>query len=145
MYSNTRLKICTFVCHFFIVVGFAHSGATLGLLEIVGLRDWGEARFSFSLQAPFDNFLHSVALSSLLGQIAIILSITFRHDKVKKALHLSGLLMLWVSVAYLLGAQYKGEVQTSWLFLLPLLACTMWPFLRLVERPLSQINKWMDS
>lgn len=143
MHTNNRLKVCALLFHFFIIVGMGHGVGTLGVVEIVGLSDIGAARLIGSLSSPFEDFIHTIALSSLLGQLAIILSFIVRRQRAAGILHLLGLLMLWISVIYLLvAAAVNSGVYTSFLFCIPLLVCTIWPLFKLIAQP---INKWMDA
>lgn len=146
MYNNTRLKIYALLFHFFIIVGMGHGMGVLGMVEIVGFGEWSEAEFTGSLRSPFKDYIHTVALSSLLGQIAIILSIGWKEQRVQQVLYLTGLLFLIASVIYLLlAAETTSGLYVNFFFCIPFFACTIWSLIRLAEKPIGRINKWMDT
>ncbi|MBO9562987.1 MAG: hypothetical protein J7621_09450 [Niastella sp.] len=135
--SNNQLIIWTIVAHFFIVIGAGHGVGIIGIIEISGLFNLGEARLHTSLLSPFKDSWHAVAISSLLGQIALVLSMLLKGEnkKSKLALHITGLLFLWMSIYYFTNdAALHSGIHISALFCLPLLILTLVPFFLVITR-----------
>lgn len=118
----------------------------MGVLEIIGLGNLEEATFTGSLSAPFEDFMHTIALTSLVGQIAILISFACTHRS-QIALYLLGLLFLWVSVIYLLmeakanNDSHSGGLHASWVVCMPFFVSSLWPLFRLAQKRLKRENK----
>jgi len=146
MYTNTKLKAWTLITHFFIVIGAGHGIACLGVIELAGLFNFAEAEFTLSFLTPFKNSWHAVAISSLLGQIALILSIVLNSKKIKIILHIAGLLLLWMSIYYFThNTEYTSSTYLGFLFCIPFLICTILPLLPFIIAPVKRLYNWIQS
>jgi hypothetical protein len=90
------------ITHGLIVVGYGHGILFIFLLEIV----W------FSL----------IGYLILLGQVCIVSSMFLKKGALKTASHITGLLLLWASVAFLLN---MDEPYFVWLTATPFIICTV--------------------
>jgi hypothetical protein len=124
MVRTTRLKIWTLVCHALILIGLGHGILTLGIADIFWLlsvidntQELGDAYgFIFRL----------VGLLSLMGQIAIITSIFWKHMIAGKLLQIAGLCLLWTSVIeYAYSLRDDRYAHISFLSCLPFAYCTI--------------------
>ena len=98
MIQTKSIKIWTLLTHAFIIIGMGHGILTLGILEIFSFTN------IFSNPRPPDGgdvssiALRLVGLLSLIGQIALIVSIFVNAKKTSNSLHLLGLFFLWFSL-----------------------------------------------
>lgn len=146
MRSTKAIKIYTLLAHFFILVGMGHGIAPIGIIEIMSLLSIHKAAFSFSFKAPFNDPLYSMALTSLLGQICLLVSFFLKKDVAKIILHLVGLLFLWLSVYFIIQDSTTPDgVHFSMTFAIPFMICTLFPFYPIITAPLKSWNKWMDT
>ena len=92
-----RLIILTIIFNFLILIGAGHGIGFLGLIEIIGFKDFFQGDTKFSLTGNYDDRLFSSATIALVGQI--ILSIAyFRKQQLQKfRIIYLGLLILFFS------------------------------------------------
>jgi hypothetical protein len=146
MYNSTKLKVWTLITHFFIVVGAGHGIGCLGMIELAGFSDMAAAEFTFSLWQPFRNSWHSVAVSSILGQAVLLLSIFLKGKKSKTIGHMAGLLVLWTSIYYFThNNEYPGSIHYSFFFCLPFFICSIFPLLPFIFTPVKRLYNWIQS
>lgn len=139
MITTTKLKIWTIISHALIVVGFGHGILTLGVVEVFWVPNIAKAGFTFSLNASFEARLPMVALTTLLGQLAIIYSIFNK----KLAFHLLGLGFLWLSIIYFnVGISTDAYVHFAIWTAVPFFICTLIVF---VTQPLKQLYRWVQN
>jgi len=129
MTSTKKLKIWTIIFQGLILVGFGHGILLFVVIEILWFPYLTKEPFSFDLDSTFKSHLPIVGLLTLLGQIALTISIFAKNDRVKYMLHLSGLALFWSSILYFTyGIDKENYVHFAALTCLPFLICTIITF-----------------
>jgi len=72
MKSVNRLVILTIVFNFFILIGAGHGIGFLGLIELLGFKEFFRGYVKFSLTGNYDDRLFTSATISVVGQIILL-------------------------------------------------------------------------
>lgn len=104
MKNEKKLIIWTIILNLLIIVAAGHGGGFLALIEIFWLPHgyWiGTEDFSFSVTSAYDKTLGLTAILSLIGQVALIISLLTKTNN-KSLPIVIGILMLWLGFFYLI-------------------------------------------
>ena len=97
MKSINRLVILTIVLNFLILIGAGHGIGFLGLIEILGVKEFIQGDVKFSLTGIYDNRLFTAATIALVGQIILFVAY-FKKIQVQKLIAVYvGLFILFFS------------------------------------------------
>jgi len=140
-----RLAILTIVLHFFIIVGFAHGIACIGLLEIFGIPTFfgmGAEDFSFSLIAEYEKSLGASALFALVGHIILITSMYIKSNNKKYRTRITGVVFLLVSFYYVAHNLFTDDAALIGFFSgLPFAICSVILLYRLKKEKSIFLNR----
>ena len=78
-----RLIILTTVFNFLILIGAGHGIGFLGLIEIIGFREFFQGDTKFNLTGNYDDRLFSSATIALIGQIILTVAY-FQKQQIQK-------------------------------------------------------------
>lgn len=92
-----RLIILTTVFNFLILIGAGHGIGFLGLIEIIGFKDFFQGDTMFSLTGSYDDRLFSSATIALVGQITLIIACFQKQQLQKFIVIYAGLFILFFS------------------------------------------------
>ncbi len=127
--SSKKLQIWTIIAHALIVVGFGHGIANFAVIEAAWLPYVTNHTLSFDLTASFDAHLPTVGLTTLIGQILLVLSIFQKAFYQRISLQISGLVALWLSIFYFLqGIGHELNIHFAGFTALPFAICTVITF-----------------
>ncbi|MDF2188535.1 hypothetical protein [Paraflavitalea sp. CAU 1676] len=141
MITSKKLKTWTIITHAFILVGFGHGGACFLIIEALWFPYFTREPFSLSLNAPFESHLPVVGLTTLLGQIAFIISILKNKSEIKLIFQITGLVLFWMSIVYFTHYIDEGySIGFSTITCLPFIVCTIITF---VGRPIKGFYNWV--
>lgn len=97
MKSINRLIILTTLANFLILIGAGHGLGFLGLIEIIGLKDFFQGNVKFNVTGGYDDRLFSSAIIALVGQIILTVAY-FQKQQFKKIIIIYvGLFLLFFS------------------------------------------------
>ena len=126
MIRTKKIKVWLIVTQAIIVIGMGHGILTLGILEPMGL--WA---LSKKLPPTQDDgisglYLRLVALTSLLGQVAVITSIFVKSRRQESFIYPLGILLLWFALlAYGYGIRNDSYSYLAVITCLPFFYCTV--------------------
>lgn len=141
MITSKKLKIWTIITHAFILVGFGHGVACFLIIEILWFPYFTRQPFSLSLNASFESHLPMVGLTTLLGQIAFIISILSKRSEIKLTFQITGLILFWISILYFNHYIDEGySIGFATITGLPFIVCTIITF---VGQPLKRFYNWV--
>lgn len=78
-----RLIILTTIFNFLILIGAGHGIGFLGLIEIIGFKEFFQGDIKFSLTGNYDDRLFSSATIALVGQIILTIAY-FQKQQIQK-------------------------------------------------------------
>ena len=139
MQLTNRQIILSLLCHFFIVFGFAHAGACIGVIEFVFFPYFNESNFSLLITKKTTTYLPAVGLFGLLGNIVLITSLFVRSLVHKVIVYLVGIGFYICSIIYLANSD---DIQFSIIFCLPLLLTFTYS---LTKHYLSNLTGWFEN
>jgi hypothetical protein len=144
MTTSRKLKIWILATHALIVVGFGHGILFFFIIEIVGFPFVTKSNFSFLLNVPFESRLPMVGLTSLCGQIMLLVSIVSSGKTTKFSCQIIGLVLLWLSIVYFTWTiNHDDYVHFATITALPFCICTIITF---AGQPIGQtakkISRW---
>jgi hypothetical protein len=141
MITSSKLKIWTIITHALILFGAGHGGGFFALMEIFSFPYFTHEHFSFSFNPSIEDHFPVIGLTTLLGQIALLFSILYKHKKVKLTFHLIGIIFLWLSLAYFIYDAKKGShIYLGAITCIPFVVCTIIAF---AGKPIRKIYLWM--
>ena len=104
MIRTKNIKVWTLLTYALIVIGMGHGILILGIAEPLWLTTIFQEPKSAEAAEVSDAILQLVALMSLLGQIAVVISIYAKVKTTETSLHIIGLLLLWSALlTYIYG------------------------------------------
>ena len=137
MISSKTLKIWTILTHALIVVGFGHGMITFGLIEIFWFPYFTKSGFSLSFNSSFEASISTVGLTTFVGQCFLIYSILAKRNSIKVAAHISGLIILWLSILYLVdGMGNNHSIHFGTISAIPFAFCT---FIAFAGKPIKNL------
>lgn len=96
-----RLVILTILLNFLILIGVGHGFAFLGLMEIVGLKQYIQGDVKFNLIGNSSDRIFTIATIALVGQIVLIVAY-FKKELIQKFIAVYfGLFILLLSYFFL--------------------------------------------
>ena len=126
MTTNRRLKIWSLATHALIVVGFGHGILFFFIIEIFEFPFVTKGNFSLLFNVPFESRLPIVGLTSLCGQIALLVSIANTDKITKLSCQIIGLILLWLSIIYFTWTISRDyNVHFATITALPFCICTV--------------------
>jgi len=139
MITSRKIKIWTLATQALIVVGFGHGILVFFIIEILAFPLMTKGNFSFFFNAPFQNRLPMVGLTSLFGQVALLASIANGNKITKLTCQIIGLILLWLSIIYFTWTINRDyNVHFATITALPFCICTV---VTLVGQPIGQTIK----
>lgn len=140
MLALKKLKVWTIILHGLIIIAAGHGIPPLFMLEAFYFFNIKMADFDCSFSADHNHF-GAMALTALLGQVAIITSLFI--VKRKLVFHISGLCMLWLGLIYLgYDAVNNSRIQVAWLTAVPFFICTILTF---TGKYLKRFYNWLGD
>jgi len=141
MTTNRRLKIWSLATHALIVVGFGHGILFFFIIEIFEFPFVTKGNFSLLFNVPFESRLPIVGLTSLCGQIALLVSIANTDKITKLSCQIIGLILLWLSIIYFTWTINRDyDVHFSTITGLPFCICTLITF---AGQPIKKVDRWV--
>ena len=138
--TTKKLKIWSVVTQAIIIIGTGHGVLFFFTIEIFGFPYVTRNSFTFSFSSVE---YHSavVGFTTLLGQVALILSILDKKQSRKNICQIIGLCLLWLSIAYFyydtITDRETGVVSVT---VIPFAVCTIVTF---AGKPIKRLWYWV--
>ncbi len=114
--------------HFFILIGFGHAGAFLGLTVFFVFELFNNPQLPNLSDLSYADLLPFIGLFTSMGYLGLGFSMLTLLPA-KKLLYILGIVFLWLSVLCLLIASYYGSIIIGHIvFCIPFLITSLYPF-----------------
>ena len=139
MKTSKKLKIWTLATHAFILVGFGHGILFFFFIEILWFPFVTKNNLSLIFNSSFESRLPIIGLTTLLGQISILISVLNDNKKIKLLGQIAGLTLLWLSIIYFTWTlERDSDVHFATITAFPFCICTIATF---VGQPIQKTVK----